>query len=258
MSRVAVLAVMSVVSALGMAGAAGCYQHSSTTKTSAEVLLNERMAAVLLREGNYKDAETAYRDVLKSDGKNPELHDSLGVALLMQGKLHESIYAFDQAIKLAPDMGRYRVHRGTARTQLDRYAEAEEDFRVADSSPNPEDRFDATVHRGHLRQRQGDFAGAEHEFTSALSRDSNSFEAFLARGTCREAQQNYSGAAEDFLAAVKLHPKSPDANLHLGLVFVQMHKNVLGRRYLERTIEIDPMGDAAAKARLLLESTPSS
>ena len=88
MSRIAVLAVMSVVSALGMAGAAGCYQHSSTTKTSAEVLLNERMAAVLLREGNYKDDETAYRDVLKSDGKNPELHDSLGVALFMQGKLH--------------------------------------------------------------------------------------------------------------------------------------------------------------------------
>ena len=94
------------------------------------------MAAVLLREGNYRDAETAYRDVLRSDPKNAELHDSLGVALLMQGKVRESLDAFDRAIKIAPDYGRYRVHRGSARTQLGRYGEAEEDFKVADASPN--------------------------------------------------------------------------------------------------------------------------
>ena len=57
---------------------------------------------------------------------------------------------------------------------------------------------------------------------------------------------------------MRLQPKSPDANLRLGLVFVTMKKTALGRRYLERTVELDPAGDAGAKARLLLESTPAS
>ena len=58
--------------------------------------------------------------------------------------------------------------------------------------------------------------------------------------------------------AVHLQPKSPEANLHLGLVLVTMKKTALGRRYLERTVELDPTGDAGAKARQLLEATPAS
>ena len=48
---------------------------ASTKKTSsAEVLLNARMAAVLLREGRAVEAERAYRDVLPHDSKNAENH----------------------------------------------------------------------------------------------------------------------------------------------------------------------------------------
>ena len=188
------------------------------------------MAAVLLREGNFRDAETAYRDVLKSDPKNAELHDSLGVALLMQGKVRESIDSFDRAIKLSPDFGRYRVHRGSARTQLGRYGEAEEDFRVADGSSVPEDRFDAQVHRGHMRQRQGDFAGAETEFTGALRQDPKSFEALIGRGASREALKNYSGAAEDYLAAVKTK-HALEGNFWAKILLVRYANHPAGHAY---------------------------
>lgn len=229
---------------------------SGKTKTSAEVILNERMASVLLHEGRYTDAETAYRDVIRSDPKNPEIHDGLGVSLLMQGKFRESIDPFDRAIKLAPDQGRYRVHRGMARTQLGKYAEAEEDLKVADQSSSADDRFDAQVNRGRLRQHQGDFAGGESEFTAALSHDPKSFDALMGRGASREAQGNHSGAAEDYLEAVKLQPKSAEANLRLGLALLSLKKTALGRRYLDRAVELDPGGDMGARARLLLESNP--
>ncbi|HXM76935.1 MAG TPA: tetratricopeptide repeat protein, partial [Thermoanaerobaculia bacterium] len=139
-----------------------------------------------------------------------------------------------------------------------RYLEAEEDLRVAEASPVPEDRFDALVHRGRMRQRQGDYPAAEIAFTSALSREPKSFDALIGRGATREALGNFSGAAEDFLEAVRLQPKNADANLRLGLALVSLKKNALGRRYLERTVELDPGGDAGSKARLLLESTPPS
>ncbi len=237
--------------------AIGCHQKPGATKTSAEVLLNERMAAVLLRDGRYHDAEVAYRDVLHSDPKNADLQDGLGVSLIMQNKVREALEPFDRAVKLVPDRGAYRVHRAMARIELGKYAEAEEDLKVADGSQAPEDRFDALVHRGRMRQRQGDYPGAEIEFTGALSRDPRSYDALIGRGATREALGNYSAAAEDFLEAVRLQPKNPDANLRLGLALVGMKKVALGRRYLERTVELDPSGDAGSKARLLLETTPS-
>lgn len=209
---------------------------------------------MLLREGRAHEAEQAYRDVLRSDWRNPDLHDGLGIALLTQGRVKESFEEFDRAVKLDSEKLLYRIHRGMARADLGRYAEAEEDFRAADASPLPEDRLDVAVSRGRMRQRQGDFAGAEEQFAAALSRDPRSFDALLGRGVARESRGNIAAAAEDYLEAVKLQPKSPEANLRLGLALVTLKKKALGKRYLERAVELDPAGDAGSKARMVLES----
>ena len=108
---------------------------------------------------------------------------------------------------------------------------------------------------GRLRQRQGDFAGAEAQFTNALARDPRSFAALIGRGVAREASGQLEPAAEDYLEAVKLQPKNAEANLRLGLVLLSLRRVSLGRRYLERTLELDPAGDSGAKARTLLEAT---
>lgn len=249
--KTTLLAAVLFGSLLGSACSTG-----AKTRTSAEVLLNERMAAVLLRDGRSAEAEQAYRDVVRSDPRNPEVRDGLGVALLMQGKVRESLDEFDRAVKYGPDKALYRVHRGMARTRVARYEEAEEDFRAAEASGSSEDRLDVCIHRGELRQRQGDFAGAEAEFTNALAFDPKSFAALLGRGVARESRSNFAGAAEDYLECVRLQPRSAEANLRLGLALVTLKRHSLGRKYLERTIELDPTGDAAQKARLLLESTP--
>jgi len=104
----------------------------------------------------------------------------------------------------------------------------------------------------------GDYAGAETEFTAAIARDPKSFDALLGRGVARESRREFAAAAEDYLEAVRLQPKNPEANLRLGLTLLTMKKTALGRRYLERTVELDPSGEAGAKARLLLESNPAS
>ncbi|MFY9551564.1 MAG: hypothetical protein WAU32_10465, partial [Thermoanaerobaculia bacterium] len=63
------------------------------------------------------------------------------------------------------------------------------------------------------------------------------------------------GAAEDYLAAVKLDTTNAEANLRLGLCLLSLQKAELGRRYLQRAIDLDPTGDTGAKARLLLENS---
>ncbi len=216
------------------------------------------MAAVLLREGRFEDAENAYHDVIKADPHNSELFDGLGVALLAQGKIKESIDALDRAVKLAPQKASHRIHRAIARTEAGRYKEAEEDFQWAESSDVPEDRLEIAINRGRLRQRQGDFARAEAEFTTALGLDAKSAPARMGRGVARESKGDMGAAAEDYLEAVRLDPKNATANLRLGLVLVTMKKYTLGRRYLERAVELDPGGDTGSKAQMLLDSTPAS
>jgi tetratricopeptide (TPR) repeat protein len=250
--RAAALALLAV----GAGALAACASKPPQAKTSAEVLLNERMAAVLLREGQATEAERAYREVLKDDPDNPDLYDGLGSSLLMQGKIKDALEQFDKAVKISPKKASYRINRGLAYMELARYADAEEDFRVADASTNPEDRLAAALNHGRLRQIQADYAGAEEQFTVALNRDPSSFAAHLGRGVAREASGNLSGAAEDYLDAVRIQPRSAEANLRLGLTRLELKKGPLGCRYLERAVENDPTGDVGTKARMVLESTP--
>lgn len=227
---------------------------SSAKKTgSAEVLLNERMGAVLLREGRATEAERAFRDVLPHDSSNPEVHDGLGVALLMQGRVKEAYSSFNRAVEIDPERPLYRIHRGMASVELGRFKEAEGDFDKADASPAPEDRLDAAINRGRLKQRQKDFVAAEQAFSDALAREPKSSAALIGRGMARESRGAMEQAATDYLEAVRIDPKNAEANLRLGLALVTLNKSALGRRYLERTIQLDPGGETGARARLLLE-----
>jgi Flp pilus assembly protein TadD len=99
----------------------GCASKSSKAKTPAEVLLNERMAQVLLRDGRAAEAEKAFRDCLKEDPKNAEVHDGLGLSLLMQGRFKEALGPLDKAVSLAPENGSYHNNRGVARMELGQY-----------------------------------------------------------------------------------------------------------------------------------------
>jgi Tfp pilus assembly protein PilF len=233
--------------------AGGCTRPKP--KSSSEVLLNERMAQVLLREGQPLDAERAFREALKYDPKNPDVYDGLGVALMMQARFRDAMPYLDKAVALSPESGSFRNNRGVARMELGQFREASEDFNAADRSQNPDDRLSAAINRGRLDQRQGDFAAAEQEFTNALARNPKSFAATLGRGVARESKGDLEGAAEDYLACVRLDSTSAEANLRLGLCLVSLDKTDLGRRYLQRAVELDPTGDTGAKARMLIERT---
>jgi len=231
--------------------AAGC--QKAKPKTSAELLLNERMAQVLLRDNRPAEAEKAFRECLKDDPKNPEVLDGLGVAMLMQARYKDSLGPFDKAVAIAPENGSYRNNRGVALMELGRFKDAQQDFTIAAASQNSDDRLSATINLGRLWQRQGDYAAAESEFNQAIARDPKTYAAFMGRALARESGGDLEGAAADYLAAVKLDSSNADANLQLGMVLISLHKPDLGKRYLQRAVDLDPAGDTGARARLLLE-----
>jgi Tfp pilus assembly protein PilF len=236
-----------------LALAIGACSHPKP-KTSAELLLNERMAQVLLRDNRPAEAEKAFRECLKDDPKNPEVLDGLGVAMVMQARYRDALVPLDKAVSLAPENGSYRNNRGVALMELGQFKAAQEDFGVAAASQNSDDRLSAMINLGRLFQRQGDYAAAESQFSAALAHEPKSYAALVGRAVARESAGNLEGSAEDLLGAVKLDPTSADANLRLGMVLISLHKSDLGKRYLQRAVDLDPAGDTGAKARLLLEN----
>jgi len=122
---------------VALAFAAACTK--SKPKTSAELLLNERMAQVLLRDNRPAEAEKAFRECLKDDPKNPEVLDGLGVSLLMQARYKDALGPFDKAVGMAPENGAFRNNRGVALMELGQFKAAQDDFLIAAASQNSED-----------------------------------------------------------------------------------------------------------------------
>ena len=65
---------------------------------SSELYLTERMATVLLQQGNAAEAEVAFKKALAQDPENPEMRNGYGLSLLMLGQAHDALQQFDIAL----------------------------------------------------------------------------------------------------------------------------------------------------------------
>jgi tetratricopeptide (TPR) repeat protein len=137
--------------------------------------------------------------------------------------------------------------------ELARYRDAEENFRVADTSSNQEDRLAATINRGRLRQLEGNAAAAEEQFTARPRSGLGFLPARLGRGIARESRGDRASAAEDYLEAVRLRPRSADANLRLGSRFSTSGRGLSAAAISQRAAELEPSGDRGARARVALD-----
>src|SRR5215472_12309601 len=139
------------------AAAFSACSNSSKPMPSSELYLTERMATVLLQQGNAAEAEVAFKKALAQDPENPEMRNGYGLSLLMLGQAHDALQQFDMALKISPNRGSYLNNQGAARVEVGDYVGAEQDFLKAYDSPILADKESALINLGRLRYRQGLF-----------------------------------------------------------------------------------------------------
>lgn len=106
---------------------------SKTTRTSAQTLMNESIAA--FNKTQYADAETKLREAVRSDPRNPALHSWLARSLAAQKKMEEAASEANAAIKTDPPVGSAlawaRITLGQAALARNQAAEAVKQLRAA-------------------------------------------------------------------------------------------------------------------------------
>ncbi len=96
----------------------------SAARPGNEALRRFRAANEALRAGRPEAAAKAYRGLIRTHGRQPELHNNLGIALKRLGKLDEAAESFRRAAALAPDYAAAQGNLAGLLAQLGRFEDS--------------------------------------------------------------------------------------------------------------------------------------
>ena len=209
-------------------------------------------AVDLHQAGRLKEAERAYRGVLRDDPENPEaLHllgllahqvgdhragaglirkaiglrgdravyrFNLGVVLAAAGDAPGAEAAYRDCLALAPERAEAHNNLGLLLQQRGALEEAAEAYRAAlEIAP---DHAEAHANLGRALQAQGEEAAALASFDAALAADPKLAEAHFGRGRSLEQQDRWAEAEAAYRAALDLRPDFQEAENNLAAVFL--------------------------------------
>jgi Flp pilus assembly protein TadD len=217
---------------------------------------NQQRGCRLIREGEFTEAEAAFREAIRLDPKYADAHGNLGVAFAHQRKLPEAEAAFRLAIRLDPVNVTMYVNLATCLTQQGRPAEADEwsrqaiqlnpalaephrllgsaletrrKYEPAEAAYREAARLeprhaDGRFRLGRVLARRGTHKEAETELREAVRLKPDLTPAWAALAQLLTDTDRHADAIEAARTAVRLDPKSADFNNGLGVALAGCEK----------------------------------
>jgi tetratricopeptide (TPR) repeat protein len=170
------------------------------------------------RQEHYKDAVPLYRKALALNPSMPGLHLNLGLALFKGGEPKAAIQQF-QLVKPkagSPEAQRVAILLGMAHYGQGEYADAVPYLKqAAVSDPQNLELRLALAHSCLWSKQYQCVLDTYHEI---LTLNAESAEADMLAGEAEDEMKEYDGAIEQFRAAVKANPNEPDVHFGLGYI----------------------------------------
>ncbi len=174
----------------------------------------------LIDQGNYAEAEAAYRQAIKLDQYSHSAYRNLGNMLRDQKRYSEAEAAYSQAIKLNPYSSSAYHGLGNMLKEQKRYTEAEAAYRQA-IELNPND-FTAQYNLGNVLTEQERYTEAEAAYRQVLTNNPNDIEAYSALGHSLENQKRYTEAEAAYQEVLSISPDNKNAQASLqSLITIQ-------------------------------------
>lgn len=180
----------------------------------AELAQHAARGAELFQDKHYAQAEAEYREAIKLDPQNSDLHMALARALNSQKKRDEGMEEARLAISLNPQSDMAHFALGNALRMQEDWAGAAAEFREAVRlNPN----YDMSHNNlGVILKRQNDTDGAIAEFREALRLNPEEVQARGNLGNTLESQGDLDGAIAQFEELERQKPQLAVAHFRLG------------------------------------------
>lgn len=228
-------------------------------------------AATIVRNGDYQNELTIWRDAVEKDPHNHRSHNSYGVALVKAGrgdvarrhfqiavelkpndavaqanlaaslasagKMAEGVDHYRQALAVTPNYWKAHVGLGRLLTDLGELREAETQLLAAIAI-----RDDASVRRllGDLAMRGKRLDDAEALYRRSLALDEDDARTRNNLGNLLVSRDRFAEALAQYEAANRLSPNSAITHNNLGYVHVKLGNLDEARRHFHQALRLDP------------------
>ena len=196
------------------------------------------LALQLLQAGDFPEAESRYRTIVRAEPSNSTAWSLLGGACHMQGKLDDAVASYQQALRLEPDNADVHNNLGLAYGARGRLSEAVASFREA-VRLNPS----SSSHHHNLGAAlldQGGIDEAMASFREALQLEPVYPEAHHNLGVALQQQGKLDDAEACFRRALQLRPEYLDAYDKLGVVLASTQRFEEAAACLRQALALDP------------------
>lgn len=205
------------------------------------------------QQQHYPEAIAHYRKALALQPAMPGLRLNLGLALFKSGDLHGAIVAFTPLLKSeppsSPEALRINSLLGLAHYGLGDYAAAVPFLKTAAAHDPQNLQFRLLLARSCLASRQ--FPCVLDAYHQILTLNAESAEADMLAGQAYDEMHNHQGAIEQFRAAVKADPREP--NVHFGLGYLLWTQNQFDEAAREFQAELANVPDNAQAMTFLAD-----
>jgi tetratricopeptide (TPR) repeat protein len=194
------------------------------------------LGTVLVRQGNYPQAEEILRDVIARWPEIPKAHRELANALIAQGKGDEALRSYRRVIELTPNDAAARRDLSMALKSLGRRDEAEKEL---------DESFKLDPERKQLvlaveHQRAGELGKAENICRDILRQDPTNINATRLLGNVAAELGKHRLAARMLRNAIKLAPDFYGARIDLARALIEIDEPEECATVLQTAIRMHP------------------
>jgi predicted O-linked N-acetylglucosamine transferase (SPINDLY family) len=204
------------------------------------------LAISLAQQGQTKEAIDQFNKILTLNENVPEVHNSIGHALMLQQDFADALTHFQKAADLDPRNPTYLRHLGNAFFELKRYQEAVDCFRETVESYKEDSLF--LYNYGTALNEISDWDTATSVLEHAIRINPRDADMFNNLGLSYLGKMDFQAALKNFDQALKLKPDSIKALFNKGRALISLSRLPEAMICFSNILKIEPNNILAINA----------